>query len=307
MSGAIQRLTKACSNQALLKNWLVSRLQSFIGSKEYVSAGYVRSDSDDGLYIRAVEEANRSFQAFARFKRNASYRRILEHLSYEQGLGYLDVLRSEAPDLVEKMNVFLVNDVVGGPVRYHYDGIGLASPTTFRYVKVAADLRNLFGDLNGLKVAEIGGGYGGQLLVLDRMCRFQRYDLYDLLPVLQLTAKYLEAHLLNSSYATSTLNQCGSDAMYDLVISNYAFSELPAELATKYIEKVLSKASRGYLTMNSGRGETERNRGKLTLKEYGVLLPAFEILEENPLTGRDNYILAWGHKEGGLPVCKSLA
>jgi hypothetical protein len=80
------------------------------------------------------------------------------------------------------------------------------------------------------------------------------------------------------------------------VLSNYAFSELPAQLALKYVEKVLSKARRGYLTMNSGRGTGERNRGKLSIEDYNNLLPAFEIREEHPRTGPDNYILVWGHK-----------
>jgi hypothetical protein len=48
--------------------------------------------------------------------------------------------------------------------------------------------------------------------------------------------------------------------------------------------------------MNSGRGTSERNREKLSIEDYRNLLPAFEIEEERPLTGADNYILAWGHK-----------
>jgi hypothetical protein len=59
--------------------------------------------------------------------------------------------------------------------------------------------------------------------------------------------------MLKSSYHTTSLNQHQGDVIYDLVISNYAFSELPSELQTRYIEKIILKAKRGYLTINSGK------------------------------------------------------
>jgi hypothetical protein len=287
---------KAYSYAAMLKVFLIGKSNAPTHPKIFAAAEYIRSDSDDGLYIRAVENANHDFEAFLNFKRNEDYRIVLEHVSYEQGREYLEILRSEAPDFVERVDRFLINDIVGNPIRFFYEGAELVSPTTLRYLNVASDLRQLLGDLNGAQVGEIGVGYGGQLLILDQIYEFRRYDLYDLPPVLRLTSRYLESHLLNSSYRTTTLNQCGRDASYDLVLSNYAFSELPAKLALKYVEKVLSKARRGYLTMNGGRVTTERNCGKLPIEDYRNLLPAFEIKEERPLTGADNYILVWGHK-----------
>jgi putative sugar O-methyltransferase len=287
---------KAHSYAAMLKAFLTDKWDAAFNPRIFVGAEHIRSDTDNGLYIRAVENANHNFKAFLNFKRNKNYRAVLEHVSYEEGREYLEILRSEAPDFAENVDRFLINDIVGNPVRFFYEGAGLVSPTTFRYLKVASDLRQLFGDLNGVQVGEIGVGYGGQLLILDQIFEFRRYDLYDLPPVLRLTSRYLESHLLNSSYRTTTLNQCGSDISYDLVLSNYAFSELPAKLASKYVEKVLSKARRAYLTMNSGRGTCWRNRGKLSIEDYRNLLPAFEIKEERPLTGADNYILVWGHK-----------
>lgn len=287
---------KAYSYAAMLKAFLIDKPDAPAPAKIFATAEYIRSDSDDGLYIRAVENANHDFKAFSNFKRNEAYRTVLEHVSYEQGREYLEILRSEAPDFVESVDRFLINDIVGNPIRFFYEGAGLVSPTTLRYLKVASDLRQLFGDLNGFQAGEIGVGYGGQLLILDQIYEFRRYDLYDLPPVLRLTSRYLESHLLNSCYKTTTLNQCGRDNSYDLVLSNYAFSELPAKLASKYVEKVLSKARRGYLTMNSGRGTTERNRCKLSIEDYHNLLPGFEIKEEHPRTAPDNYILVWGHK-----------
>ncbi len=85
---------------------------------------------------------------------------------------------------------------------------------------------------------------------------------------------------------------------YDLVISNYAFSELPEPVERTYIDKVLSRSKRGYLTMNSGLSDhAGRESEKLTLDELKNLLPPFEIFEEKPYA-KHNYIIVWGHQEG---------
>ena len=98
--------------------------------------------------------------------------------------------------------------MVGSPRVFNYPGIGRVSPTTLRYVKVASDLRKLFGAEPGGNVAEVGVGYGGQMLVCDIAFHMRQYDLFDLAPVLSLVELYLESHLLNCAYRTLTLNQC---------------------------------------------------------------------------------------------------
>ena len=119
-------------------------------------------------------------------------------------------------------------------------------------------------------------------------------EFFDLPPVLGLVSKYLECHLLQSSYTTKMLNTHGGEKAYDLVISNYAFSELPAIVQRMYIEKVLKKADRGYLTMNSGRVDSVFSKGKLTLEEIRALIPNSRILDEKPCSAPGNYLLVWG-------------
>jgi hypothetical protein len=54
-------------------------------------------------------------------------------------------------------------------------------------------------------------------------------------------------------YRPTTLNRFDERAAkFELAISNYAFSELPKVLQLRYITKVLSRAERLYMTMNSG-------------------------------------------------------
>jgi hypothetical protein len=119
--------------------------------------------------------------------------------------------------------------------------------------------------------------------------------MFDVPLVGQLISKYIESFVINGSYRVITLNKY-QPSKVDLVISNYAYSELPKKLQLMYARKVLSKSSKGYLTMNSGKGGSlDATFEKLSLDELEEILPDFEILEEDPQTAPFNYIIVWGH------------
>lgn len=263
--------------------------------RSYVSREGLRSDSDDGAYIAFVESALKDHAAFSTFKKSPVYQTILEHTSEEQGKVYLDIIGKQTPDFLRMFEKFSINDLVGGAHVVEFDQKYRVSPSTMRYIKVASDLYSLFGDeIQGADVAEIGVGYGGQRLILDQIYRFRSYDMFDLPPVLGLVSKYLESHLLQSSYKTKTLNTHDGEKPYGLVISNYAFSELPAVVQRMYIEKVLKRSTRGYLTMNSGRADSVFSKGKLTLEEIQEMIPGTRVLDERPYSAPGNYLLVWG-------------
>jgi putative sugar O-methyltransferase len=288
-------IIKALRNPRLAIGSLLRLLRKILpASKEFVCAENLRSASEDGLYIKAVQNAIKNYKAFRSFKSHPDYQKVLEHVSFDQGQLYLEILKTDSPEIIDtKIKLLKLNDLVGNPRKYEYDVVGEISPTTLRYAKVASDLKVLFGSLHKFSIAEIGCGYGGQMLVIDQMFDIQKYLLFDLPPVIYLIQKYLESHLLNSSYETSTLNQCDNRREFDLVISNYAFSELPLPLQIKYIEKVLLKSKRGYLTMNSGLTNSAFG-SHLKIDDFRKYLPDIEISEEKPLTKPDNYIIIWG-------------
>ena len=272
-------------------------LERYVGGKKFFySTPQIRSVSDDGVYISFAARAASDPATFATFRSHSAYRRILEHVSESEGRGYLDEITTHSPALLEKIEDLKGNDLVGGPITFAYDGVGAVSPTTLRYIKVAGDLQSYFGSDIGVKIVEIGIGYGGQMRILDRLHSFKEYHLYDLPPVLALATRYLESFVLRGSYRALTLNQNAGDESYDLAISNYAFSELPVLLQRVYIEKILSRSKRGYLTMNSGLRGSAYVDDKLSLSELRELLPSFEVFQEVPLTRSDNYVIVWGHK-----------
>ncbi len=263
--------------------------------RNYSSLSGNRSISDNGLYVPFVAEAASNPNVFATFKSSPIYTEVLEHVSEALGSQYLDVIARENPQYLSKIEAIKLNDAIGKPLLGSYNGIGDISPTTLRYMKVASDLHKYFGD-NFKTIAEIGVGYGGQMLIIDKLFDIYQYSLFDLPPVLNLVSRYLESHQLNSSYRCLTINQSSGGERYDLAISNYAFSELPSSLQKLYIRKILLNSQRGYLTMNSGLPNSTYKEDKLTLADLKDFLPSFEVADEHPLTSEGNYIMVWGHR-----------
>jgi len=254
------------------------------------------SDSQATFYVQAVSKINRVPRQFLRFRRIFDYREILEHVSFNQGMAYLQRIEEIDPKHIVEIAEYLQNDGIGKPFRYRFPLIGKASPTTLRYVSVMAEIKRIFGNNLSGDFVEIGVGYGGQFLILDKSFKIKSYSMFDLIPVLNLTEKYLEHFEYFANVKFLALDEDFSYE-WDLAVSNYAFSELPKSLQREYIGKVLSRSKRGYLIMNSGLEDlTGRSSGKLTLSELREALPSFEIIEEIPLTSPDNYIIVWGHK-----------
>jgi putative sugar O-methyltransferase len=267
-----------------------------IFSKKYYKTIYsYRSVSDNGFYLRIIEKATNDHKTFKNFKNHPFYQEILEHVSYSQGKEYLDCVIKNDKNLLDKIDEFLKNDKIGNPKKYYYKEIDkLISPTTLRYIKVASDVKNIFSDKID-NIVEIGCGYGGQYLILDKLINIQNYLLIDLYEVTKFIEKYLECYVLNSSYETKTINKISQNNSWDLVISNYAFSELPSETQYNYIKKILLKSKNGYMTMNSGLDTSAFLKNHLSLKEITNLMPSIKIIPEKPLTHKGNYIIIWGN------------
>lgn len=292
----IDKIKKSIEDPFLFRSFVLTKIFGLFTNKNFSGAPGNRSDSDNGLYLASVKKFLVSPRSFNNFKNDPIYQRILEHTTIEKSQNYIDIINRQTPTLLEsKLDLILRNDEVGNAAKRNYEKIGRVSPSTLYYTKIGSDLETLFSGDIGKNIAEIGSGYGGQGLILDSLFDLDSITLFDLSLVNQLVSKYLECFTLNSSYSVSTLNEAIPQS-YDLVVSNYAFSELPKIIQLKYIEKVLSNSARGYLIMNSGMGNDYKQKGnKLTLSELERLLPEFEVMEENPLTAKDNYLIVWGH------------
>ena len=260
----------------------------------------IRSESDDGRYTSSVKKAVYSERAFSKFKRDYNYSVILEHVSVKHAERYVEILKERNDGFLERaLDTLMVDDNLGSPRKVPVSGLkGNFSTTSIRYLKVASDINLLFGP-DFLSTAEIGCGYGGQCIFNDSLLNVESAYLFDLPIVNKLISRYINYFLLRGSFHVAHINNT-LPRPYDLVISNYAFSELPRDLQLSYMSKILAHSKKGYLTMNSGIGGV-RDEGKLSLDEILSFLPDdAAVLEEDPNTYNFNYLLVWGYDSDTL-------
>lgn len=248
------------------------------------------SISDGGFYPLFCQLASSDDGVFNRFRRSLIYREILEHVDEQQGLSYLTEIE-QAGSMLSQLEPLLHHDTIGQPNRFYYEPYGYISPTTLRYCKVAADLEVLFGTLEGMNVAEIGVGYGGQCRVVSSAWSLARYELFDIPEVLSLARRFLATAGVDLSIIGGSDGRDPQAGDWDLVISNYAFSELRREVQEMYLERVIQGSRRGYLTYNH---ISPAEWGSLGAQEFADRIPGAQILPEKPLTASANVIVAWG-------------
>lgn len=250
------------------------------------------SESDNGIYINRVNKFLNNDKSFENFKRDPLYSTILEHLSKGQGSEYLDWIKNFDPTLYKNLyEKKITNDLVGNPIKYSFNGIK-ASPNTLRYIKIASEIKLLFGDDIGNHIIEIGGGYGGQLVQIDSSFKLKSYTICDLEPVNKLIEKYVEKVKIKCELKTRTLNDI-ENKVFDFLISNYAFSELEKEIQLKYLQ-IIKKSKRGYMIMNSGDGGVYDYKERLTKKYLLSQIPNSKVINESPCSYNKNYVIIWG-------------
>ena len=227
---------------------------------------------------------------FKKFRRAITIIGVIDLVSIDQGFDYIrEIEKIDSWKRSYKSAIEAV-DSIGDPRTYKFGQYGTFSPTLIRYLKVHLDLTKLFGDLSLLSVSEIGIGFGGQASLMNKLGGYKSYDFFDLPPVLRLAQRFLEAT------GTLRLNQFhdGRNPVAiesDLVISNYAFSELSREIQKAYLDRVILKAERGYITWNN---LSAAELDGFSIAELVRMIPNSEIMEESPYTGRGNVILFWG-------------
>lgn len=245
--------------------------------------------SDKPSYRDVCRLASTDNEVFDTFKTHPSYTEVLEHVTFELGQQYLDLLPKDFP-----FREGTKNDTYGGAQVYNYS-IGNISPSSLRYLSVAHNIEKLFGPTEDFEIGEVGVGYGAQALILKNLYKWKSYTFYDLPEPLALTKKYLQFHGISNSCEFYT--QPNWTEGYDLIISNYAFSELTRQLQNIYLEKVILPAKRGYLTMNfisHGGGIYSYSKDEI-LEKLASKNP--KILPEIPLTSAENCVIIWDQND----------
>lgn len=204
-----------------------------------------QKNTDDYLDIcrRAVEDD----AVFANFRRIEPMTMIVENSPKKSGLEYFDIIQKKFLWLNDYFGSFQSSDSIGNPVTFKFD-LCEFSPTTLRYIKTLGDLHKFFGPLDGMRIAEIGGGYGGLCKIIHDVYKTKEYVIYDLPE-----AKALQGKFLNSFDFINVNLFHRHDKMappIDLLIAMYSWSELSHDLQNEYLINVISKAKSCYIMLN---------------------------------------------------------
>jgi putative sugar O-methyltransferase len=249
------------------------------------------SDSQALGYGKLIARFSNDPASRASFRRNFLYRMILEHVSYRQGLAYSERILELGVVDYEQIKILAESDFAGNPRRYKYKNVGWVSPTLLRYISVFSEIEKSIGFKNIDSVVEIGIGYGGQARVICNLAKISNYAFYDLNDVQKLAEYFLKISSSHLSPRNLDIDSVERES-FDLAISNYALSELPAHVQREYLEKVLTPARHCYMIMNSGASDlTKRSSGKLGQSDFVSGIRGVQVLPEIPSTGPDNYVL----------------
>jgi len=170
--------------------------------------------------------------------------------SKETGQQYLDFIVKNYPELLSHLELLRTSDTIGGPAIYKYGEWGSFSPMTLRYIKIAGDLLRQFGDLSQLHIVEVGAGYGGMCKVLADVAGFASYTIVDIPQCTAIAKKYLSSlGVQNVTFLDDA--ELTSPQTFDLLISNYSFSEMSVRDQYRTLVCLIENAPRGYMLLNS--------------------------------------------------------
>ena len=213
------------------------------------------SQQDTDPYAQICKEAVDNDSKFKTFKQDPRYTAILEHVPYEQGREYVETIQQYEidEDLIE---TFKENDTVGGANILEFDKpFGMISPSTLRYIQNALDISYFYGEGELNKIVEIGGGYGGLCKTINCLCDFGEYHIYDMEPASRLQEKYLSNFQIDGKVFHHSEPEELKDI--DLLISNYAYSELGEKLQDLYYNNVIVNSKKVYMILNRGQVSRE--------------------------------------------------
>jgi putative sugar O-methyltransferase len=241
-------------------------------------------------YLKACREAIADDEKFAVFKSNPDYTAILEHASKNLGESYLKRILKNNSWLIDtevSQQMFFENDGLGSPKKEKFslpDGSSFeCSPSTLQYIGVVSNLVDLMDSLDDKLIIEIGGGYGGQCKIIQSIFDVQGYLLMDLQEPSDLQYKYLKKSGIENFMAGTIVTVPNKDE-YDLVISNYALTELSEEYQLTYVKTVCLQSKHGYITCNG-----PLNGEKLIKEKF----ESFKIEPDIEGESKTNFLITW--------------
>jgi hypothetical protein len=229
------------------------------------------------------------------FKSNHNYCSILEHVSYDFGLQYLNLIKFEFTNIkYENISEFInLNDKYGSPKTFNYSFMNNnidCSPTSLRYIYHSLIILKHYKNTSCENMVEVGCGYGGLCLAINYFSKLldikiNDYNLIDLPEPCNLISSYLKLHENNihvniKIHSSKTYGEnVNSNNLF--FISNYCYTEIDKEHNFMYSTKLLPKTTNGFITWQNG-----GNKGIYPIEKFTDITgkTKINIVEERPQT-----------------------
>ncbi len=230
-------------------------------------------------YILSIQKVLASGD-LSHFKSDPDYTYVLEHVTKEQGIQYLQYIQTQTQiSFLDIITFCRLNDRIGSPTTYPILQVDI-SPTSLRYIWHAHVILSYFKSLGKSKIdiVEVGGGYGGLCLALYYFqekygLTIQSYTIIDLTDIIKLQELYLNNFPMQPSVQFVDASTFGKEIPKTnlFLVSNYCFSEIPLEYQYQYIQHLFPKIEHGFLAWNM-----------IPLYDFGFPV---RVEEETPNTG----------------------
>lgn len=254
------------------------------------------SMSDVIEYVSRCEQCAIHEKEFNLFRKTEPIQTVIDGVEEKAARKYIGLATKICPELRSYFDKFRASDKHGSPVVYNLGEYGKFNGSTARYIYFLAEMIELFGSLDAMNIVEIGGGYGGQCKIIMDCFEVKSYTIVDLLPVLKLQHRYLNKFDYKN-IAFKQMKELKKNYSYDLIISNYAFTECHKKIQETYINKIVTKSKRGYIKCNF----MSHNIGfpQLTKKELLKHIKRASIFP-HILNHPGCFTLIWNNSEGKI-------
>lgn len=252
--------------------------------------GYWNSDKHNtsSLYKKTCVECCENENLFSSFRSNPDYNYIVgcDSHGFPTAKMFFDYIKTNYKFLFEKLESFQEIDLIGGPPIYNFENGSLKlSSNTLRYIKVLGDLNLHIGDLSNMNIVEIGPGYGGQSIVINKFHKVNSYSYIDCIESINLIRKYISHFDFSKTefYDTKSIQE----KKWDLVIADSSLSEMDTEAFDFYLNTIVKNSKRAYMTMND---DYRRNE---TIEKIKTVFPNIKTFKDEPVLNPNNscYIL----------------
>jgi len=198
------------------------------------------------------------------FKQNENLNYMTEHLGERQAtfgkLWLNEIYNLNMISKEEILKLIIVNDQYGNPEQYQIDEY-FCSPNTLKYIYFGLlNIKTILQkNIENFNFIEIGGGYGGQCLILQSLFKkfnilVKKYVLIDLDEVVNFQKKYVNNHDPNNN---CVFISCVEYDKYDFscknfLFSSYSLSELSHNVRNEYYKNLLPNIQNGFIVWNNG-------------------------------------------------------